>query len=154
MEMKVDVEKIRNWREDRCWSQEHLADTAGVSLRTIQRLEKGEGVSRDTVMSLAAAFDVDVVALTVDVHRQAKEALLTQAIKKRRDASLAFWIHLITYIGVIALLFAINLNSKREGLWVVWPAIGWGVGVFAHGATVLLTNRLSNDEKEIGNFDL
>ncbi|MEO1152227.1 MAG: 2TM domain-containing protein, partial [Pseudomonadota bacterium] len=75
-------------------------------------------------------------------------------IKKRRDASLAFWIHLVTYIGVIALLFAINLNSKREGLWVVWPAIGWGVGVFAHGATVLLTNRLSNDEKEIGNFDL
>lgn len=148
MQMRIDAEKIRTWRDDRCWSQEHLAAAAGVSLRTVQRLEKGESVSRDTVMSLAAAFDVDAGALALDPGLQAKQALAKQARKKKREASLAFWIHLFTYIGVVGLLYAINVNSGREDLWMVWPAIGWGVGVFAHGATVLLTNRFSGDDEE------
>ncbi len=153
MQMKVNVEKIRGWREDRCWSQEHLADVAGVSLRTVQRLENGESVSRDTVMSLAAAFDVDVSALAVDLNDEAKKALWRQEKRKKREASLAFWIHLVTYIGVIGLLYAININSDREDLWMAWPAIGWGIGVFAHGATVLLLNRFSNLDKEMQALD-
>ena len=41
MQMQVNSEKIRRWREERCWSQEHLAEVSGISLRTVQRLENG-----------------------------------------------------------------------------------------------------------------
>ena len=149
MQMKVDPDKIKRWREDRCWSQEHLADAAGISLRTVQRLENGESALRETVMALAAAFDVDVSVLAVDARREARASLRKQSAKNKRETVLAFWIHFATYIGVIALLFAINLSSSRDDLWAVWPAIGWGVGVFAHGATVMLMNAFSTDEEEI-----
>jgi predicted transcriptional regulator len=40
MEVKVDSNVIRSKREERGWSQGHLASVAGLSLRTIQRIEK------------------------------------------------------------------------------------------------------------------
>lgn len=149
MEMQADAQKIRQWREDRCWSQEHLADAAGVSLRTVQRLEKGDSVSRDTIRALAAAFDVDAASLALNAGDEARKTIRKNNRKRRREAMLAFWIHLATYVGVIGLLFWINLASDREDLWVTWPAIGWGVGVFAHGAAVLISNHASAVEEDV-----
>jgi len=37
MSLKTDTAKIKRWREERHWSQEHLADMAGVGLRTLQK---------------------------------------------------------------------------------------------------------------------
>jgi len=42
---KPDVEKVRELRLARGWSQEQLAKVAGLSPRTIQRLEAGEGAA-------------------------------------------------------------------------------------------------------------
>jgi signal transduction histidine kinase len=42
-----------------------------------------------------------------------------------------FFGHLLVYLGVITLLALINLFSSREA-WFVWPAMGWGFGLFAH----------------------
>lgn len=147
MDLHIDAQKIRKWREDRCWSQEHLADAAGVSLRTIQRLESHESVSRETVSALAAAFGVDAATLMLNPGEEARKAFRVQARKQRQSATLAFAIHLATYIGVIGLLYAINLASEREDLWVTWPAIGWGVGLFAHGAAVLISNQAAAVEE-------
>lgn len=50
-------------REQRGWSQETLAEFAGRSLRTIQRVEKGNPSDLDTRRSLAKAFewsDIDI----------------------------------------------------------------------------------------------
>lgn len=54
---------IKEYRIERAWTQEHLAEIAGVSNRTIQRLESGEDVSPDTLKAIAAAFDSSVVEL-------------------------------------------------------------------------------------------
>lgn len=148
MDMQVDAQKIRRWRRDRCWSQEHLADAAGLSLRTVQRLENGEGVSRETILALAAAFSVDAAAVALDPGETARRAFGEKARRDRQGAALAFSIHLATYIGVIGLLFGINLASERQDLWVAWPALGWGVGVFAHGAAVLISNRAATVSDE------
>ena len=50
-------------RTERAWSQQHLADAARVSLRTVQRAERGQAVAGETLLALAAALDVDVQAL-------------------------------------------------------------------------------------------
>lgn len=57
------AETIRSLREQRCWTQEHLAAAAGVTVRTIQRAEDGRGVSAETMQAIAGAFDVSVDVL-------------------------------------------------------------------------------------------
>ena len=153
MQVKVNAEKIRKWRDERCWSQEHLADTAGISLRTVQRIENGETASRETVMALAAAFNVDVSALTLDVSREVEKAVSKETAKKNLQFKLSFWIHLATYAFVIGLLIAINLADQPENLWVTWPAIGWGIGVLAHGFAVFIVSTTAKTEEQIKALD-
>jgi DNA-binding XRE family transcriptional regulator len=35
MEMQLDVQKLKKLRESKSWSQSHLAEVSGISLRTI-----------------------------------------------------------------------------------------------------------------------
>jgi transcriptional regulator with XRE-family HTH domain len=65
MDMKVDSSYIKAQRERRAWSQEHLAEVAGLGLRTIQRIEKTGAASYESARSLAAVFGMDVAALRV-----------------------------------------------------------------------------------------
>jgi transcriptional regulator with XRE-family HTH domain len=53
-------DRIRALREKRCWTQAHLAEASGVSLRTIQRLERLHSCSAETLLALGAALGVDV----------------------------------------------------------------------------------------------
>ncbi len=55
---------IRELREARAWTQAHLADAAGLSLRTVQRLESLHSCSNETLLALAAALEIDVRHLT------------------------------------------------------------------------------------------
>jgi transcriptional regulator with XRE-family HTH domain len=57
-------DRIRTLREQRAWTQAHLAEASGVSMRTIQRLETLHSCSPETLLALAAAFDVDIRDLT------------------------------------------------------------------------------------------
>ena len=57
------AEIIRRLRCERAWSQEHLAAVAGVSLRTVQRVETGLPCAPETVQALAAAFAVEAATL-------------------------------------------------------------------------------------------
>jgi transcriptional regulator with XRE-family HTH domain len=45
------------------WTQEHLAEAAGLSTRTVQRAENGEEMRGETLQALAAVFDVSVAIL-------------------------------------------------------------------------------------------
>ncbi len=63
MDMQLDSSRIRMERERRAWSQEHLAEVAGLSLRTIQRVEtSGIRLVRNR-KSLAAVLELEVTAL-------------------------------------------------------------------------------------------
>ncbi len=51
--------------------------------------------------------------------------------RRRATAEAAFYGHLLTYLAVIALLAFINLMTGG-GPWFLWPAFGWGIGIFSH----------------------
>jgi len=55
----------------------------------------------------------------------------------------AWLINFVVYLGVVALLAALNFWRSPDNLWVIWVALGWGIGVAAHGLALLLrkTNR-------------
>jgi len=60
-------EKVRQFREEKSWTQEELTERAGLqSVRTVQRVEKNETQSPETLRAIAAAFNVDVDALRTE----------------------------------------------------------------------------------------
>ena len=61
--MKIDASALRSLREKKSWSQEHLATAAGLSTRTVQRVEAEGAGSAETRLALAGALDVPVSEL-------------------------------------------------------------------------------------------
>ncbi len=57
---------IRTLREDRGWSQEQLAETSGVSVRTVQRIESGGRASLESLKCFAAVFETTIPDLRKD----------------------------------------------------------------------------------------
>jgi transcriptional regulator with XRE-family HTH domain len=130
---------IQKLRLQRGWSQEQLAELSGLSVRTIQRLERGQPASVESLKALGAAFEVDFSALkepdmnaTTSQSVSNDEALALAHVRKLRG----FYIHLAQYGIVIAFLTIVNLMTSRHYYWVVWVALGWGVGILFHGLRV------------------
>ena len=136
MAYKTDADKIKRWREERHWSQEHLADLAGIGLRTVQRIENGEQASRDSLTALAAAFNVEAMALMIDPEVEASGIVQRRNEEVRATARLVLWIHLAAYGLGVVLFIAISLVA---GSFVMkWALIWWGVGVASHVVMVAL----------------
>ncbi|NRA31221.1 MAG: helix-turn-helix domain-containing protein [Parvularculaceae bacterium] len=136
-DMNLDTAKLKRWREERCWSQDHLAATSGLSLRTIQRLERGEGVSRETARALAAAYAVGVEALMVDPETKANELADQRKEAMQSQARKMFLIHLLVFLGAMGPLVVMDIVGTPGESWTIWPALGWATTLFAHGITVL-----------------
>lgn len=47
-----------------------------------------------------------------------------------------FYNHLIHYVLVIGVPFIINLMTGSGYWWVVWPMLGWGIGIVSHAINV------------------
>lgn len=59
MEVKINNEKLKKLRLDKSWSQEKFAEMAGLSLRTIQRVETTGMTSLQTRLAIARTLGVD-----------------------------------------------------------------------------------------------
>ncbi len=55
-----------------------------------------------------------------------------QRAKKIVRKKKAFYQHLGAYIGVIGFLFIVNIISGADEPWFLFPAAGWGIGLFLH----------------------
>ena len=62
------------------------------------------------------------------------------------EAITGFYIHLVVFVLVIALLFVVNRVATPELWWVQWPFLGWGIGVGAHALVVFgsMPNAITN----------
>lgn len=69
------LKDLKKLRLERHWSQEQLADMSGLSIRTIQRIERGENAGLESLKALAAVFDTTI-------EDSKKEDLLEQAKKE------------------------------------------------------------------------
>ena len=131
--------QIQKYRLQRGWSQEQLAELSGLSTRTIQRLERGQTPSLESLKALAAVFDVDLARLKepemdtpLNNDFRADEALALAHVRKIKG----FYMHLTQYVVIISGLAALNLFTSPRYLWFIWPAAGWGLGLLMHGLRV------------------
>ena len=138
MQNRPDAEKIKRWREERLWSQEHLADLAGLGLRTVQRIENGEPASRDSVMALAAAFNVDAAALTVNPRTAVAEQREKKAKKSLAALRLGFLINLACWVFGMIVFAGISFSDGDGQFEMLAPAIWWTVGIAGFGLAVVI----------------
>jgi transcriptional regulator with XRE-family HTH domain len=148
MFFKTDTAKIKRWREERHWSQEHLAELAGVGLRTLQRIENGQQASAETLKALASAFQVDVIALSVDPEVEAAGIVRSRNEKAASALRLSFWIHLVSWVLGMAVFAAISIGL---GAFVMmWPTLWWTVGLIGHAATVAIVELVARYDQQRG----
>lgn len=72
------AEAVLRARKAMGWKQFALADSAGVTERTIQRLERGERVSHDTFLKVAAALNQRTYDIEPDVEETADQKSFLQ----------------------------------------------------------------------------
>ena len=63
---------VRKLRLQRGWSQEQLAELTDLSVRTIQRAERGQTPSLETARSLASVFGVDISTFNIGVNNMSQ----------------------------------------------------------------------------------
>ncbi len=51
-----------------------------------------------------------------------------------------FYLHLSIYVLVVGAMAVANLATTPHVLWFLWSAFGWGIGIVAHGASVLASS--------------
>src|SRR5438132_910834 len=67
---------IRKYRAEHHWTQEELAITSGVDVRTVQRAESGRPISLESLRAIANAFQTGVDALSASA--EALEAAMAE----------------------------------------------------------------------------
>lgn len=127
MEVRVDSNLIKVERESRGWSQGHLAEVAGLSLRTIQRIEKTGTASFESVTALASVLSIDVAAL-----RAVESAPRARAIRLSLDLPLR-----IVLAVVSGALCALQFRWRLDAGWMGFGLLDFGVPGALFGAAIL-----------------
>ena len=135
---------VKKLRLQKCWSQEQLSQFSGLSVRTVQRIERGQQASLESLKSLAAVFQINIndlqpennmdtqtyhttehnIAAAIKVNSEEKKAM------EYVDGVKSFYQHLFSYVLIISILALVNVFTSPTYLWVVFPAMGWGIGLF------------------------
>lgn len=114
MDMRVDAGRIRLERNNRAWSQEHLAEVADLGLRTVQRIESGGMASNESISAIASAFEVPVSSL-LQVREAPRAAWLVFIGEKR------VWL-LLSLILLVQVVSPPMLSAAQIGLWT-WASV-------------------------------
>lgn len=141
--MEIDTEKLKRWREERFWSQEHLAELAGIALRTVQRIESGGTASRESITALAAAYNVDAAALTYAPEEKEVDAAQHKLEKSRSGLRLSFLISLASWAFIMLVFAGISLTDGPGGNTMMIPAIWVTVGIAGHGLAVAIVELVA-----------
>jgi transcriptional regulator with XRE-family HTH domain len=127
---------VQKLRVQRGWSQEQLAELTGLSTRTIQRIERGQKASAESLKAIAAVFEVDLSALREPDMQSAatsqvspEEALALAHVRRIKG----FYMHLAEYCVIIAMLAVMNVFISPHYPWVIFAAAPWGFYVLIEG---------------------
>ncbi|MDG1819694.1 MAG: helix-turn-helix transcriptional regulator [Porticoccaceae bacterium] len=135
MEIIINTALIRELRRQKSWSQEQLASIAGLSLRTVQRIEKEGICSLESSQAIASAFELDAASLQIDTVKE----LGDRGVRKGR-----FWGMLGSTAGAICAYSAITYSLISGNITSLQAGVSYGaIGLFC-GLTYLAIAVLSD----------
>lgn len=129
MDMKIDAQRVKKLREERSWSQEHLASVAGLSLRTVQRIETEGKASPESKMAIASALDVDVATLNANQAGPAQPSPDAATHAPARPGRNDLVRQVAVYVLVCAMLVFLDVSRHGALTWAKWPLLGWGLAL-------------------------
>lgn len=151
---------IQELRRNHGWTQEQLAEHAGLSVRTIQRIERGDPATLETLKCLAAVFETSVSQL-IQEQKMANsktdgETAFTEHLEREAMDHVsnlkAFYMHLIVFLVVLPCLFAFNLWVTPETIWIGWAAVPWALALGLHAILIFGVNGLFGADWEQRQF--
>jgi hypothetical protein len=111
--------------------------SSGVGLKNIQERYNILSNRKVAILKTASDFRVELPMLTKQVSmKETQEDYLEdkryQKAKERVEKIKGFYGNLMSYCIVIPILIFVNYNTTSFP-WVIFPALGWGSGLVAHG---------------------
>ena len=118
----INLRDIKEMRLERHWSQDQLAEMSGLSIRTIQRIENGENAGLESLKSLAAVFETNIVDSDkkVEMEQIRKEEEYVQNVK-------GFYKLLAVAILSLLVPFILALSDSSNWNIFLWILLSWGV---------------------------
>lgn len=138
---------LRKLRLQRGWSQEQVAEITGLSVRTIQRIERGGIASLESAKALAAVFQVEVSIFyqssgektmnnEITNNNQDQEQAKTEVTKEEKAAInyvkgvKEFYGHAFMFV---VFMVAFLVTGKFSHPQLPWLCLGWVAGLVVHG---------------------
>ena len=125
MEQMINKDLIKKLRNERSWSQDQLASISGLSLRTIQRVEREGTCSLESKKALAAAFEMNATNLEINT------TVINTLASNNRDRKLglagAITGLVCAYIGITMSLSSGYITFGEAG--VYYGAVGAFTGI-------------------------
>lgn len=131
----------RHWADKFRRQEARRERTLAKHARRQQRRAKKWKKKAEAELAEAELRD-DVEEETGETGDTSEHAILKRA-KKRANAEYGFYSHLTSYLSVIAMLALINIFTTRYP-WFLWPALGWGIGIFSHYMAVFGSRALKD----------
>mgnify|MGYP001945758146 CR=1 FL=1 len=139
-EGKIQVMSVRQRRLEKGWSQEQLSEVSGISVRTVQRIEQGQKAGLESLKCLAAVFELNISDLIKEETMNDSSATKMNSDNREEEEAIEYVKNLkgfhkswMSYIVVISCLYVLNLYVSPDYFWVIWPALGWGIGIVIRG---------------------
>ncbi len=118
-------------------SEQYSLAEAQEILKQASILQQKDTISRTQLLEIAS--EAGISAETLQQAEQAwlveQQAKQLQSVRQSRR-QLGFKLHVIPYVAVSILLIFLNLKTTPRYFWSVFPIMGWGVGVLAHGVCI------------------
>jgi transcriptional regulator with XRE-family HTH domain len=111
-------DKIHEERAKRSWTQEQLADKASLSIRTVQRLERGTPPSAETLRLLAVAFGITVAEMEAKLLRKHFKATWPEKGKKLRSAVIQVNLWILCVCPAVYVMITLDQQAVHF-LWLV-----------------------------------
>lgn len=109
------AEKISSLRKNKSISQESLAESSGISLRTIQRIENGESIPRPyTLKTIAQALEINVEELNFAEEEKLNPETDHEALNTLRLINSSTLIVLVLPLFNIIIPFIIWYKNKKN----------------------------------------
>ena len=124
----INLRDIKKMRLERHWSQDQLAEMSGLNIRTIQRIESGENAGLESLKSLGAVFEKNIVDSDkkMEMEQIRKEEEYVQSIKG---------LYKLLAVAILSLVTPLILAVSDSSNWNVflWLLLSWAVilGVYS-----------------------
>ncbi len=118
----INLRDIKKMRLERHWSQDQLAEMSGLSIRTIQRIENGENAGLESLKSLAAVFEINIVDSD-------KKEEMEQIRKEEEYVQNVKGFYKLLAIAILSLIvpFILAVNDSSNWSIFLWILLSWVV---------------------------